>query len=229
MPDLLSTGLSGLLAFRRALDTTGHNIANANTEGYNRQRVELVALEPSPFGNGYVGNGVRVATVQRSYDAFLVSQARVSSSTLARLETFATQAERLNNLFSDADNGLSVSLQKFHDALQSVASTPGSLAARQVLLGEMRAVADRLRYFDARLRDVDADIDGRLAIEIASIGSLAENIARLNGQISRGFAATNQPPKDLLDQRDRLIDQLSAKLNVQVVPQDAGTVNIFVG
>jgi flagellar hook-associated protein 1 FlgK len=225
----MSTGLSGLLAFRRALDVTGHNIANANTEGYSRQRVELVTRQATAFGNGYIGNGVRVASVTRNYDEFLTNQVRTSGGTLARLDVFAAQAERINNLFSDASNGLSASFQRFSNAIEGVAASPGSLAARQVMLGESRALVDKLRQFDTRLRDIDADTNSRLGMDVAEVTAIAENIARLNGQITRGIADTGQTPNDLLDQRDRLLEQLSNKLNVQIVPQDGGVVNVFVG
>ncbi len=103
MADMMSTGLSGLLAFRRALDTTGHNIANANTDGYSRQRVEFGTREATQLGSGYIGNGVKVLSVRRSVDEFLTTQARGSASGLERLQAFASQAERINNLFSDGD------------------------------------------------------------------------------------------------------------------------------
>ena len=74
MSQVLASGLSGLLAFQRALDVTSHNIANANTEGYSRQRVEFATLPASPFSNGWIGKGVDVSTVRRMVDDFLVTQ-----------------------------------------------------------------------------------------------------------------------------------------------------------
>jgi flagellar hook-associated protein 1 FlgK len=228
MGDLMSTGLSGLLAFRRALDTTGHNIANANTEGYSRQRVDFGTQQPTPLGSGYVGNGVRVQSIRRSYDEFLTTQTRGSASSYERLQAFAAQAERINNLFSDGANGLASSLQRFTNALDGAAANPSSLAARQVLLGESRTLADRLKSYDTRLRDIESDTNTRLSVEINEVSAIAAGIAQLNGQISRGLATTGQPPNDLLDQRDRLLDQLSSRMNVQVVDQD-GQLNVFVG
>ena len=74
MPDIMRTSLSGLLAFQRALATTSNNVANANTEGYSRQRVEIVTRKPEGFGNGFVGSGVDVQTITRSYDQYAVNQ-----------------------------------------------------------------------------------------------------------------------------------------------------------
>ncbi len=229
MPDVLSTGLSGLLAFQRALDTTGHNIANANTEGYSRQRVELATLPASQFGNGWVGNGVTPTTVARQVDQFLVGQTRSSVSAAERLRVFASQAERVNNLLADSAAGLPQTLQGFSNALQGVATSPTSLAARQVLLGEAQATVDRLRSFDARLREFEASINSGVRGEVDEINVLAQGVARLNTEIAIAVGSNGQPPNDLLDQRDRLIDRLAGKVNVEVVPQDRGIVNLFVG
>lgn len=229
MSQVLSSGLSGLLAFQRALDTTAHNIANANTEGYTRQRVEFATRPASQFSNGWIGRGVDVATVRRSVDDFLVAQTRNSSSSLERLSAFAAQSERVSNLFVGGENGLSGSLQKFQNAIQGVATEPTSVAARQVLLGEAQGLADRLDYIDTQLRDLDAETAAQVGTEASEINAIASGIARLNREIVNGVGATGQPPNDLLDQRDRLIDQLSAKVSVSVIPQDGNVLNVFIG
>jgi len=226
---VLSSGLSGLLAFQRALDTTAHNIANANTEGYTRQHVEFATRPASQFSNGWIGRGVDVATVRRSVDDFLVAQTRNSSSSLERLSAFATQSERVSNLFVGGENGLSGSLQKFQNAIQGVATEPTSVAARQVLLGEAQGLADRLGHIDTQLRGLDAETAAQVGTEASEINAIASGIARLNREIVNGVGATGQPPNDLLDQRDRLIDQLSAKVSVSVIPQDGNVLNVFIG
>ncbi len=229
MPDVLSTGLSALLAFQRALDTTSHNIANANSPGYVRQRTEFGAREPQAFGNGWVGRGVDVLTITRQYDQFLVEQARGSASSSASLETFAALAERVNNLFGDSGNGLAATMQRLQSALQGVATEPTSIPARQVLIGEARGVVDRFAFFDGRLRALETETELRLDVEIDEVNGLAAGIARLNREIATGFAATGQPPNDLLDERDRLLDRLATRLHVTLVPQDGMVVNVFVG
>lgn len=230
MADLLSTGLSGLLAFQRALDTTSHNISNVNTPGYSRQRVELGTRPADPYGNGWIGKGVSAQTTRRMFDDFIATQTRGTSSSLQRYDVYATNAERLNNMFGDSKNGLTVSLQNFVNAFQGVANAPSSIPARQVLLSEAQTLQDRLQYFDARLSDMDAEINSRLQTEVAEINTLAQGIAKLNEEISLGYARTGgQPPNDLLDQRDRLLDQLAEKVSVNVVKQDSGVMNVFIG
>lgn len=230
MADLLSTGVSGLLAFQRALDTTSHNISNVNTAGYSRQRVDLGTRPAEPYGNGWVGQGTSVQTVQRVYDEFIASQSRTTASSLERLDTYATNAERLNNMFGDSSNGLTATLQNFVNAFQGVANAPTSIPARQVLLSEANALQDRLQYFDSRLSDMDAEVNSKLTAEVSEINSIAQGIARLNQEISISTARANgQPPNDLLDQRDQLLDELAEKVSVNTVEQDGGIVNVFIG
>src|SRR4051812_40339543 len=101
MANVLSTGLSALRATQRALDTTSHNIANVSTDGYSRQRVEF-QTRPAEFSTGgWIGTGVQVSTVRRMYDQFLAQQTRASGTNLARLDAYATQAERVDNLLGD--------------------------------------------------------------------------------------------------------------------------------
>jgi flagellar hook-associated protein 1 FlgK len=230
MADLLSTGVSGLLAFQRALDTTSHNIANVSTDGYSRQRTLIGTRPAQGYGNGWIGQGANVQTTQRVYDQFVAMQTRSTSSSLQHLDIYASNAERLNNMFGDSSTGLSASLQNFVNAFQSVANSPASTPARQVLLSEANTLQQRLKSFDSRLDDIGNEINTRIKGELGEVNTLAEGIARLNNEITSATARTGgQPPNDLLDQRDRLLDQLSEKVSVNVVRQDGGTVNVFVG
>jgi flagellar hook-associated protein 1 FlgK len=230
MADLLRTGLSGLLAFQRAIDTTSHNIANVNTDGYSRQRVEIGTRPADPYGNGWVGNGASVQTVRRVYDDYVSLQARTSSSTFSRTDTFAANAARVNNMFGDSDTGLTASLQKFVNAFQGVANAPSSIPARQVLLSEATAVKEQLQSYNAQLDDMDKQVSANLQGEVSEINAISQGLAKLNQDIANGTARTGgQPPNDLLDQRDNLLDQLAEKVSVNIVPQDGGQVNVFIG
>jgi flagellar hook-associated protein 1 FlgK len=229
MADFLSTGVSGLFAFRRALDTTAHNIANVSTEGYSRQRAELMTRDAHPYGNGWIGSGVDVSTVRRVYDELISQQARTASSSFERFNAYASQTERVNNLFANTTTGLSATLQKFGNALQEVATSPASVPARQVLLSEANALVERLKSYDAQLAQFASDAETRLETEASDITSIARSLAQLNGNIAAAVGRTGQPPNDLLDQRDRLIDQLATHLDVSTVKQDDGRVNVFVG
>jgi flagellar hook-associated protein 1 len=228
MPDMLGTGLSSLRALQRALDTTAHNIANVSTPGYSRQRVEFDTRSPSIVGSNWIGNGVDVSQVRRVYDQFLANQSRTSSGNLARLDAFATQAARLDNMLGDTNNGISASLQSYADAMSEVSSTPGSIPARQVLIAEGRALVQRMQDYDNRLRAMSSDIDTRFAGEAREVSLIAQGIARLNGEIETATQTTGRAPNDLLDQRDRLVDEISGKVSVTTV-SDGASLNVFIG
>jgi flagellar hook-associated protein 1 len=226
--DILSTGISGLRAFQRALDVTSHNIANVSTSGYSRQRVEMQTRDAERYGSGFLGTGVDVATISRSYDDLLATQMRSATSTSSRLDLYASKAQVLNGLFSDSSTGISASLQRFTNAVQGVSNEPTSTAARQVMLSEAQGLTQRLKTYDSRLEDMTAEINTRLATEAATVSTIADNIARLNAQIVTAQSA-GQPPNDLLDARDHQLAALSEHLNVQVLKQDDGSLNVFVG
>lgn len=229
MADFLSTGVSGLLAFQRALDTTSHNIANVGTDGYSRQRAEFVTRPADFTGAGYIGSGVDISTTTRSYDDLLAQQVRTASSSFSNLDAYATQIDKVNNLFSNTTTGLTATLQKFANAIQDVANTPSSVASRQVLLSQAQGLSERLKSYDTQLAGYNQQVESQLGGEVSDINSLAKSIADLNGKISNAISRNNQPPNDLLDQRDLLLDKLSTHLDVSVVPQGDGQVNVFVG
>jgi flagellar hook-associated protein 1 FlgK len=229
MADLLNTSISGLLAFQRALDTTSHNITNANTVGYSRQLPELMTRQAQQAGNGWLGNGVDVTTIKRAYDDFLANQSRTATSSYSHANTYATQAARVSNLFGNSTTGLSASLQNFVNSMQSVADTPTSIPARQTLLSQGQSLIDRLQSYDSSLRSFDAQVSATLETEADAITSIARGLAQLNQQITSGYAQTGQPPNDLLDQRDRLINELSQHINVSVVPQGDNSLSVFIG
>jgi flagellar hook-associated protein 1 FlgK len=218
-----------LRATQRALDTTSHNIANVSTDGYTRQRVEFQTRQAEFSTGGWIGTGVEVSTVRRVYDQFLAQQTRSSGTNLARLDAYATQAERIDNLLGDSANGLSSTLQSFNDAINEVSSTPSSIPARQALIAEGQALSERLRSYDTRFRNMSSELNGRLAVEAQEITTLARGVARLNDDISVAYQRGGQPPNDLLDERDRLITQLSEKVGITTVAQDDSSINVFIG
>jgi flagellar hook-associated protein 1 FlgK len=229
MADLLSTAVSALTAYSRGLETTSHNIANVATEGYSRQRVLYGTREAQAYGNGWVGSGVNARSIERVYDQFLGLQYRTSTSALGRQEVFATLAGRVSAQFADADAGFGAALQRFVNAVQDVAAAPTSIPARQVLLAQASSLAGELRAQDERLEGLATEVNGRVAAAVNDVNGIAESIADINERIVSAQARTGQPPNDLLDERDRLVDQLSGRVAVSTVPQDDGALNVFIG
>jgi flagellar hook-associated protein 1 FlgK len=229
MGSMFVSATSGLLAAQRALDTTSHNISNVNTLGYSRQSVLFDTRQPSAYSNGFVGNGVDVTTVRRAYDQFVAMELRSTSSTLSRLDAYGTQASSVNNLFGDTATGLTAALQQFINSLQDVAGSPSSIPARQVVLSQAQSFAGRLSSYNDRLTALDANVNDQLAREADTINALGRNIAELNQRIETAQVRTGQPPNDLLDQRDHLLDELASHVNVQVATQDNGSLIVSIG
>lgn len=229
MPDLMSIGLSGLRAFQRAIDVTGHNIANANTPGYSRQVTEFEARIGDGQGSHYVGGGTQVSAVRRMYDDLIGRQLQSATTGHARLDILNTLTGRLDTLLGDPDTGLNSALQTFFGAVQDVNNDPGSVPARQALLGEAESLVQRFRTLDRRLAETAAEVDRRLSLAVDDVNRLAASIADVNDRIALAQGRNGQPPSDLLDQRDLLVRELSSQVSVNTALQDDGTLNVFIG
>ncbi|MGQ0619460.1 MAG: flagellar hook-associated protein FlgK [Panacagrimonas sp.] len=230
MSDLLSTGVSALLAYRRALDTAGHNIANVNTPGFSRQRVELTSRLGGPSGDGYIGSGVDTATVRRITDSFVGARIVADTSAYARSEALEGVANTLDAWLSDSTTGVSPALNGFFDGLNTLAANPASTASRQSALAGADALATRLRSLQDSVDGLQSELSARVRQDVDQINQTASAIADLNERVAQARgAAGGQPPNDLLDQRDQLIQTLAGKIGIRTVEADDGSINVFAG
>lgn len=230
MSGILGISTRALMAFQNALTTTSHNIANANTEGYSRQRVGFATESPEFAGFGYVGRGVKIGDITRVYDQFVVEQVRTSQSSVNRDQTYLTLASDVDNLLADEATGLTPGLQSFFSSVQEVANDPTSAAARQVMLAEGETLAARFQNLDQALNDSRSRINAQMVNVTSEINSFAQAVADLNEDIAKAFAqGMGQAPNDLLDQRDAVIEELAQRVTVSVVNQDDGMANVFIG
>ncbi len=227
---MLKIGTSGLLATQRALATTGNNIANASTEGYNRQRVNFSSRPPEFLGGSFQGTGVQISSVSRVFDNFLTSEIRSGLSGEGRLSIFASLAGRVGDAIGSEASGLSDGLQSFFTSLEGLANDPSSTPVRQVAISEAESLARRFNTLDSRLESIGREVDGRVAGAVENINGLAAAIGELNERIARSQGASGGAgPNDLLDQRDQLIAELSEKIEVNTVDRGDGVVNVFIG
>ena len=227
---MLSTAISGLLAFQRALATTSHNITNANTEGYSRQTVSLGTRTPQLVGNGYVGKGVDVTAINRVYDNFLVTQVNDRTSSTSEFEAFHAIASQIDSTFGNVDVGLAPALDNFFNSLHDVANNPTSTPARQVLLSEASSLNNKFHTLNTQVEDLRSGINRQLESVTTSLNGIATSIADLNKAIvtAKGAAGGGQP-NDLMDQRDVLVRNLAELTNVTTLPQSDGSLNVYVG
>ncbi len=228
--NMLSTAVSGLQAFQRNLVTIGNNISNVNTEGYSRQSVELSARAPNAASGGFIGTGVDVTAIRRVYDQFLVDQVVSRNSAFNQLDTLQTMASGIDELLANDDVGLNPAVQKFFNALQDVANNPTSIPARQVLISEAAILSERFQSFDQRFENLNDSVNNQLKVTTAEVSSIASSIAELNKNIVLQKNLTRgQSPNSLLDQRDRLVNQLSELVSVNTNETSDGSLSVFIG
>ncbi|MGZ4955916.1 MAG: flagellar hook-associated protein FlgK [Methylobacter sp.] len=231
MSGLLATAASGLMAAQRALETTQNNISNVNTDGYSRQAVEL-GTKPAQFtGDGYVGQGVNVTNITRSYDQFINKQLSSSISAFGDADHYNQLATSVDNIMADSTTGIAPVMDRFFSALSSVSSDPSSVPARQVLLSESTALTQSFNTIGGRFEEIRTLNNSDIGAKVTEINSLAKSIADLNVQITANLGKTQglKQPNDMLDQQNVLLSKLSEIVNVSVVPQKDGTSSVFIG
>jgi flagellar hook-associated protein 1 len=228
MADLLSTSVSGLLAFQQALDVTSNNIANAATPGYSVETANLAEAPGQSTGIGFVGSGVDVHSITRNYNEYLAQQVRSSQASYSSSNTLAGQAGQVDGMLSDSSTGLTATLQSFVNSLQSVANTPTSTSARQALLNQAQALAQQLTSYDSQISQFGSQLETQLGSDVSQVNSISSNIASLNRQIAAASTA-GQTPNQLLDQRDQLVDQLSQYVSVHTATESNGSMDVYIG
>jgi flagellar hook-associated protein 1 FlgK len=223
---LLNNALTGLLAAQAGLRTTSNNTANVNTEGYSRQRINQVALPGQQVGSVSIGNGVVVDGVERIVDQFLVDQLRNAGNLEQHFLVFNELAQRVDGVLGDTEFGVSSAIQDFFDQLETVAHDPTSVVNRRLLLSQAGSLEDRINQLATQLKGVDLEINRRMTDAVATINTTTQAIARLNEQI---VAYGDNPPNDLLDQRQLRIAELSELIDVVAIQTPDGAVNISIG
>lgn len=224
----LDIARSSLFAHQQYLDVTGHNIANANVEGYSRQRLNLNA-GLDIYGMGYpgaVGTGVRVEQLERVRDTLLDRDFRRQQAELQHNQTRLDYLTRLENIYGDlGDTGLQASADRFFDAWQEAAQRPEDLSLRQVLLQRGQDLAEQVQQMDADALQLQQQAQRDLQQTVTRVNAMAEELAALNIEVSKRSGA-GETPADLLDQRDRLLDELSQYARIQVRENDLGAVQV---
>ena len=229
--NMFYTGLSGLNAAQAALVTTGHNTANVNTAGYNRQTAQIASSSGvSSSGVGFFGNGAKITDITRSYDQYLTSQLNQAQSLNQSLSTYSTQISQIDNLLTNQASGLAPQLQTLFSHVQAVANSPADPAVRQQLISSSQALANQFRSIHHYLTGLNATVNDQVSGSVDQINTYTSQIASLNKQIAMvGNAGGGQAPNDLLDQRDQMVNELGKLLSTSVLVHDGGQYNVFIG
>lgn len=230
----LNTALSGLLAHRRALDVTGHNIANVDTPGYSRRRADLSPTGQSSVPSLWsransVGGGVNVTGLTRIRDEFLERQALDARGAASRLAVEASMLGRIEQTVPEpSDVGLAAQLGDFWASWDDVANNPGNSAGRIAVLQQADTVAASLNRVSSELHSIRNGSVKELSAIASQVNAIAASIAELNGAVSRATSA-GLDAHDLADQRDLLINELSDLIGVSTREGEHGTVDVILG
>ncbi len=229
---ILGIGLSALNAAQRGLLVAGHNVSNASTPGYTRQQSIQSTNQAQATGSGFIGQGVQLDSVKRSYNQFLANNVVQAQTESSQLDTYLTQMKQIDSLLADPTGtlGLAPALQEFFGSVQDVANSPTEISSRQSLLSNAEVLARRFQSMNTRLDEIQDGVNTQIQNSVSLINNLADRIAKLNGTISLAeSAAGNQPANDLHDQRDDLVMQLNKEIGAKMVVQSDGQYSIFIG
>ena len=228
MSALMSIGKTAMFASYAALQTTGNNIANANTVGYSRQEVQLADAAGQFTGSGFFGKGVNVIGVTRAYDQYLTQNAVSTASTAAADAARQDKLSQLENLFPIGTAGVGYAAGAFLNSFADVANNPSDSSARQVALSNAQELATRFAAAGEQVSELQAGVSQDLKASVASVNSMARQVAKLNQSIS-SLRGTTQQPNEMLDQRDQLVAQISKLIDVTTLSAGDGSVALFVG
>ena len=217
----LYTGYTGLNASQLGIDTASHNVANANTDGFTRQRVEQSARVPRDMVVGQLGTGVSVDDISRSRDAFLDARLRGALSSQASLQVSADLLGRAEGVLGEPDLGISRALDDLWATFEDLSLDPTDPGRRLGVLASLSATTSRFNAIAESFEALGADTSSRLSTRLDSINALLSEVAELNRTIPAS-AATGTTPNDLLDSRDLNLDAIAEALGAQVSTDNLG-------
>lgn len=211
-----------LNAQQAALYTTSHNISNANTVGYTRQRVNFEQIssltssrEPGGVTSG-VGSGVEAGSIERIRDQFLDAQFRKENSKFGYYQSQAQALKQMENLLNEpTEEGLAFVLEDFYNSLQDLNGSADHSGTRTVVANRGEAVAETYRYLASSIKDVQDDLKNQIDVTEEDLNSILRQIDAINNEIA-GIEPHGLVPNDLYDERDRLIDSLSTMVDIEV-------------
>ncbi len=226
---LFSIARSALLTHQTALQTVAHNIANAETPGFSRQKAELKAGIPNRMTYGNIGTGVMLDSISRNRDILADQSYRAANGAFGESGMRRDLLTGIESIFGEpADAGMAATLDQFWSSFSDLSTLPSSGAAKAVVQQRGRQLSEMFNTYDASLTQSRDQASLRLNNTIGQVNQIAGQVADLNGRILTAEAGGNEA-SDLRDQRDRYIDQLSTMVGARSEPQRDGSVSVIVG
>lgn len=226
MSNLLNIGKTGLHASKKSLEVTGHNISNANTEGYSRQRVVQTTNIPISKDGLIAGTGVRVKSISRVHDQFVEKRLRDSTADHGYYTNRSESLSQVEEIFNEVDNdGLNKVLNKFYNAFRDLANQPENETVRSVVRDTASLVMKDFKRISDTLDSLSKNIDYKIERDIEEINQESQQIGTLNRKI-RELEAVHEETGDLRDQRDLAIKNLSKKVKIHTYEDERGNYNV---
>lgn len=227
---LMNIAQSSLLSQQKAIDITGNNIANVNTPGYSRQRVNLVQHYPSKVGNDTVSRGVTVnPQIQRFYDQFLTNQLNGENNALGRWEAQKESLGKVEMLFDEASGyGLSSAMSEYWNAWQDLSANPDGVVQRSNLISAGQYMSSTFNHISENLTAIQNDIDKHVDAIVDDVNTMAEQVVELNRKIVQQ-EANGHSANAYRDERDQLVFEMSKQIGIESFEDGDGNITIMVG
>lgn len=232
----IEIGKKSLIAHMAALNVTGHNVSNAETEGYSRQRVTLTIFDPLYIPGltrevtpGQIGQGVQIEKILRARDMLLEDRVLSEKNGLSYWESMSSwiyQVELVHN--EPSDKSIMLILDKFWSAWQELANNPEEIGARQTVKEYGEALVRHINYNYGALKAIRDDIERTIELRVQEINDLSKQISHLNREILRSESAGDNP-NDLWDKRDLLVERLSSLTDIQIGRSDRDEFIVYIG
>lgn len=220
MPSIFNSlhiGYSGLSVAQQGIDTTGHNISNAESEGYTRQRLVSEASTPIAMLPGQVGNGAEVQTIKRVFDNFVFDRYNDVSADKEFSDFEKKTLEELSTYFPEIDGvGIKADLQEYYNMWQSLSDNPDNSAIKLALAKQAETLASHITTTQDQILALQTQINDQLGVNINEVNSLAKELAELNLAIDTAESGDGYPANDLRDRRNVIELSLSRLIGAEV-------------
>lgn len=226
---LMNTAMSGINAAQVAMSVVSNNISNAKNTDYSQQTTVMTQNNGTMSPVGFVGNGVVVKSINREYSDFTTKLHNEAQTKHAALKSYNEQIKKINNLLADKDTSLSSSIEEVFKNMKAVEGGAEDSAARTTVLETAKGLVNRFKEADDYLRQIDGSINSQIELNVQDINKYAEEIAKLNNEITRMRGIGTGEPLALLDKRDEAVNRLNQLIEVNVVQQDRGVYNVSFG
>lgn len=224
----LHIGYSGLNAAQIGIDTTGHNIANAETEGYSRQRVVTAAAKPLSVDPGQRGGGTQITEIIRVFDEFVFGRLSNVAQSKENSDTLKKNLEELSTYFPEIDDvGIKNDLQNYFDMWQSLANNPSNTALKVALAQQTQTMTQHIQETRTQVAGLQSSLNDQVKVNVDEVNRIAKEISSINIEINKAEAGGANNANDLRDQRNQLEITLTKLVNAKVLVGQIETNNVI--